>query len=235
MSRQRIPEASDDNSVIHYGRYVGEYLLTMFPAKPASIVWSPTPSTTKFGLPTRMMVSPGPSLKKTFLLKGPFRDILRRDNTLYAFGGRGTIKRYRFDTDEWEDPVDYSTTGDDIRWNDKSPVLGDDGLIHLFFSPPRLKMVIQQNAQPTAKPIVLSTSALLLKWTGVMVRYLKSKKNPISSLRSHLEKGHLIRYLQLADGRWGMLITWLEGTAFFTSDTLHGEYFLSSNSEHHHS
>ena len=29
---------------------------------------------------------------------------------------------------------------------------------------------------------------------------------------------------QLADGRWGMLITWLEGTAFFTSDTLHGEY-----------
>ena len=28
----------------------------------------------------------------------------------------------------------------------------------------------------------------------------------------------------MADGRWGMLITWLEGTALFTSDTLHGEY-----------
>ena len=44
--------------------------------------------------------------------EGSVPDILRRDNTLYAFGGRGTIKRYHFDTDEWEDPVEYSTTGE---------------------------------------------------------------------------------------------------------------------------
>ena len=61
--------------------------------------------------------------RRIFLLKDLVPDILRRDNTLYAFGGRGTIKRYHFDTDEWEDPVEYSTSGGDIRWNDKSPVL----------------------------------------------------------------------------------------------------------------
>ena len=67
-----------------------------------------------------------------------------------------------------------------------------------------------------------------------MVLCLTFKKRPISVIEiAPGERASDPDVFQLADGRWGMLITWLEGTAFFVSDTCTESMFLLRNSDHH--
>ena len=105
---------------IQRGQFPGEYLMAMF-ACDGFICMDPT----AFNHEIWIMYSDNgedwavPDDYEPF--EGSVPDLIRRDNTLYVFGGRRTIRRYHFDTDEWEDPVEMSQTGDEIRWNDFLP------------------------------------------------------------------------------------------------------------------
>jgi hypothetical protein len=77
--------------------------------------------------------------------RGSVPDLVRRDDTIYVYspgsGGEldGNVRRYRFDTDTWEDPVPVSLQhrdGRDVRWVDSSPILDDNGAIVLFYLDP---------------------------------------------------------------------------------------------------
>ena len=217
-------ETSDDNSTIQYGRYVGEYLLTVFSCE-ASTCMEPNTFNHEVWIAYSDDGVTWTFPEEDVPFEGSVPDILRRDNTLYAFGGRGTIKRYHFDTDEWEDPVEYSTTGADVRWNDKSPVLGEDGLLHLFFLSSEI-----DNGDPAECPANSETpctqyfrSAIEVEGSDGTLFDIQDEPNLVVDIAPG-ERASDPDVFQLADGRWGMLITWLEGTAFFTSDTLHGEY-----------
>ena len=87
---------SDADSIEYGSRYVGDYLMTVFSCEASScmepntfnhevwIAYSDDGSTWSFP-------------EEDIPFEGSVPDnILRRDNTLYAFGGRGTIKRYHF-------------------------------------------------------------------------------------------------------------------------------------------
>ena len=206
------------------GRYPGQYLLTVFACE-ATMCMEPN----AFNHEVWIAYSDDgvtwtfPDNDQPF--EGSVPDLIRRDNTLYAFGGRGTIKRYHFDTDEWEDPVPYSTTTAPIRWNDKSPVLGDDGLIHLFFLSSEV-----ENGDPAECPSTSTApctqyfrSAIEVEGSDGTLYEIVDTPNLVIDIAPG-ERASDPDVFQMADGRWGMMITWLEGTALFVSDTLHGEY-----------
>ena len=229
----RLPQDNDNPTTIPsehegedvaYGRYPGDYLMTVFSCEAYSCM---EPNTFNHevwiaysddGVAWQFPVEDVP-------FEGSVPDIIRRDNTLYAFGGRGTIKRYRFDLDEWEDPVEYATTGESIRWNDKSPILGSDGLIHLFFLSSEVDGGDPAEC-PTDSPTNCTQyfrSAIEVEGSDGTLFDIQEEPNLVIEIEPG-DRASDPDVFQLADGRWGMLITWLEGTAFFVSDTLHGEY-----------
>ncbi|MCB9760679.1 MAG: hypothetical protein H6739_12625 [Alphaproteobacteria bacterium] len=63
---------------------------------------------------------------------GSVPDMTRRGDTLYVYAGPGEVRRYRFESDTWEDPVPF-TNDVQARWRDPAPLVGDDGLIHMFY------------------------------------------------------------------------------------------------------
>tara|TARA_B100001093_G_scaffold340170_1_gene324969 strand:- start:237 stop:1274 length:1038 start_codon:yes stop_codon:yes gene_type:complete len=217
-------EESNNDNEVQYGRYVGEYLMTVFSCE-SSICMEPNTFNHEVWIAYSDDGVTWTFPNEDVPFEGSVPDIIRRDNTLYAFGGRGTIKRYHFDTDEWEDPVEYSTIGVDIRWNDKSPVLGNDGLIHLFFLSSEV-----EGGDPAECPEDSATdctqyfrSAIEVEGSDGTIFDIQEAPNLVIDI-SPGDRASDPDVFRLADGRWGMLITWLEGTAFFVSDTLHGEY-----------
>lgn len=66
---------------------------------------------------------------------GSVPDLIRRGDTLYVYNP-GTVRRYRIDTDTWEDPIPVSVRHADGKHEmfvDPSAVLDNDGKIVLFY------------------------------------------------------------------------------------------------------
>jgi len=217
-------EEEQASETVLTGRYPGEYLLTVFACE-ATVCMEPNTFNHEVWIAYSNDGMAWTFPENDVPFEGSVPDIIRRENTLYAFGGRGTIKRYHFDTDEWEDSVPYSTTTNPIRWNDKSPVLGEDGLIHLFFLSSEV-----ENGDPAECPSSSTESctqyfrsAIEVEGSDGTLFELQDTPNLVIDIAPG-ERASDPDVFQMADGRWGMLITWLEGTALFTSDTLHGEY-----------
>jgi hypothetical protein len=208
----------------YYGRYQGDYLMAIF-ACDAIICMEPNAFNHEVWIAYSDDGVDWTFPQEDVPFEGSVPDIIRRENTLYAFGGRGTIKRYHFDRDEWEDPVEYTTTDGDIRWNDKSPIIGEDGLIHLFFLASEVSGhdpadCPEDNEGPCQQYF---RSAIEVEGSDGTLYELQETPNLVVELQPG-QRASDPDVFQLKDGRWGMMITWLEGTAFFVSDTLHGEY-----------
>jgi len=206
------------------GRFPGQYLMAMF-ACDGNICMDPT----AFNHEVWIMYSDDGQQWKLPEENEPFEgsvpDLVRRGDTLYVYGGRRTLRRYHFDTDTWEDPVDHEQTGEEIRWNDFSPMIGDDGLIHLFF----LASLVE-NGDPAECPTSSTEQCTQRFGSAIEVEGSDGALFEIQEgmrLEIPLQPGERCSdpdVFQMADGRWAMYITWREGTALFTSDELHGTY-----------
>ena len=211
---------------IAFGRFPGAYLMAMFSCD-GSICMDPA----AFNHEVWIMYSDDgetwnlPEPNEPF--SGSVPDLIRRDNTLYVYGGRGTVRRYHFDTDTWEDPVPNEQTGDYVHWDDISPVMGDDGLLHLFFL---ASDISGEPRDPAECPETSTTpctqrfrSAIEVEGSdGALFEVQEDSRLEISLNPG--ERSSDPDVFRLVDGRWGMYITWLKRTALFVSDDLHGTY-----------
>lgn len=221
-------ESAESSNEISYGRFPGQYLLAFFSCD-GSICMQPNAFNHQIWL---AYSDDGiewslPDPQEVF--EGSVPDLLRRKDTLYVYGARGKMRRYHFDSDEWEDLVEHKQVVADgeqsIRWNDFSPVLGEDGLIHLFFLASSVA-----SGDPAECPATSTETCTQRFASAIEVEGSDGAEftvYPEWNLEIELQPGERASdpdVFQLRDGRWAMYITWREGTAMFVSDTLHGTY-----------
>ncbi|MCB9745670.1 MAG: hypothetical protein H6740_24060 [Alphaproteobacteria bacterium] len=155
---------------------------------------------------------------------GSVPDLVRRGDSLYVYAGPGLVRRYRFDTDTWEEPAPFETTVEGVNWRDPSPMVGEDGLIHMFYldSPitdgdpaecPRDAVEPCEMAFGSAIEVDGSDGTLFEPVDGARVTVTLQPG----------ERASDPDIFRTAEG-WGLLITWLEGSSLYLSDSLHGGY-----------
>lgn len=155
---------------------------------------------------------------------GSVPDLVRRGDTLYVYAGPGEVTRYHFDTDTWDAPEPFEATGPELRWRDPSPMVGPDGLIHVFYLVSEV-----EDGDPAECPADSATPCTQYFGSAIEVPDsdgARFEPQPGWRVQVELQPGQRASdpdIFRTAEG-WGLLITWLEGSSLFLSEALHGEY-----------
>lgn len=159
--------------------------------------------------------------------EGSVPDLVRRDDTLYVYAATTTLRRYHYDTGEWEEPITpvvYGEDGEPHRWADPAPLLGDDGLIHMFFFDTTGEIPDPAECHEELAPCI--------KHFGSAIEIPGSdgaefQMQPGYRAEVPLEVGQRCAdpdVFRTAEGDWVMTILYQEQTLGYRSDTLHGTY-----------
>lgn len=155
---------------------------------------------------------------------GSVPDLVRRDNTLYIFAVRMQVRRFHHDTDTWEEPVAMTLLdeqGNSIPLSDPSPILGEDGLLHMMYMESSLDGDPADCEEPTCT--MNFVSAIEVEGSdGTLFQQQPGLRAQVTVTQG--ERCADPSLFRREDGGYAMEVLRQDDTVLLLSDQLHGTY-----------